>query len=110
MLVNRWLTSERRSAIRACHGGLKGAITGSRCLFDHVVGPGEESRRQFEAERLGSPQVDHKIGTGGLVKGNFCRSGAFQNLHNLAGRSGERRAVRLRRRQWPAGYQDAIAM
>ena len=25
-------------------------------------------------------------------------------------RSGERRAVRLRRRQWPAGYQDAIAM
>ena len=46
MLVNRWL------------------ITGSRCLLDHVVGPGEESRRHFEAERLGSLEVDHKIETG----------------------------------------------
>jgi hypothetical protein len=71
------------------YGGHRGtshcALSGSRCLLDRFVGAGEESRRDFEAERLGSLEVDHKIETGRLVKGNFSRSGAFQNLRNLAG-------------------------
>src|SRR5258708_19583095 len=67
--------------IRASH------ITGSRCLLDHLVGAGEESRRDFEAERFGSLEVDRKIETGGLVKGNVSRPSAFQNLCNLAGSS-----------------------
>src|SRR5882762_8209277 len=66
---------------------LKRAMTGSRCLLDHVVGAGEESRRDFEAKRLGSLEVDPKIETRGLVKRNVSRSAALQNLRNLAGNS-----------------------
>src|SRR5713101_4069183 len=61
--------------------------TGSRCLLDHLVGAGEKGRRDFEADRISSLEVDHKIEAGGLVEGNFSRSGAFQNLRNLAGSS-----------------------
>src|SRR5258708_8923768 len=64
-------------------------MTGSRCLLDHVVGAGEESRRDFEAKRLGSLEVDPKIETRGLVKRNVSRSAALQNLRNLSGNSAE---------------------
>ena len=35
-------------------------------LFDHLVGAREQRRRHFEAERLGSPQIDHELELGCL--------------------------------------------
>jgi hypothetical protein len=35
-------------------------------LFDHLVGAGEERRRNFEAERFRGPEVDHEFVLGRL--------------------------------------------
>jgi hypothetical protein len=35
--------------------------------FDHLVGAGEHGRRHVEAERLGSPQIDHQFVLGRLL-------------------------------------------
>src|ERR1700720_1450465 len=77
--------NNQRSMAGAADFCNKSAKTGSRCLLDHLVGAGDESRRDFEPDCLGSAEVDHKIETGGLVKGDLSRPDAFQNLRNLAG-------------------------
>jgi hypothetical protein len=33
-------------------------------LFDHLIGAGEQHRRHFNAERLGSLEVDHELQPG----------------------------------------------
>jgi hypothetical protein len=52
---------------RSAHSGcLKGAINGSRVLFDHLVGAGEQEGRDSETERLCSLEVDHELELGRL--------------------------------------------
>ena len=34
------------------------------CLFDYLVGAGEQRRRHLEAERLGSLEIDHDLEMG----------------------------------------------
>src|SRR5712692_5574551 len=36
----------------------------SKSLFDHLVGPGRQTRRNFKTERLGGLQVDHEFELG----------------------------------------------
>jgi hypothetical protein len=36
-----------------------------RCLFDHLVGAGEQRRRNREAERFGGLEIDHQLVRGG---------------------------------------------
>ena len=38
-----------------------GAPLGAVCLFDHLVGAGEQRGRNFEAERLCRVEVDHQL-------------------------------------------------
>src|SRR5262249_50292506 len=39
--------------------------------FDHLVGAGEQRRRDFEAERLSRPAVDDKLEPGGAIDRHF---------------------------------------
>src|SRR5215211_8902297 len=44
------------------------AAAGNRSAsFDHLIGTGKQRRRYFEAERLGSLQVDHPLVLGGSL-------------------------------------------
>ena len=38
---------------------------GHRALFDHLVGPGEQLRMNFEARHLGGLEVDHELESDG---------------------------------------------
>src|SRR5262245_48833902 len=59
-----------------CRKRLRGSfIMNPPCgsLFDHLVGAGDERRRNFEAERPGSLQVDDELELGGLQNGEVRR-------------------------------------
>src|SRR5665647_3069761 len=58
---------------------------GSRRLFDHLVGASEEHRRQFEAKRFRSLEIDNQLEFGLLVKGDISRIGSLQNFVNEVG-------------------------
>jgi hypothetical protein len=45
-------------------GCLLWAISGHRALFDHLVGPGEQLRMNFEAKRVGGLEVFAGKGSG----------------------------------------------
>ena len=41
-------------------------------LFNHLVGGDKQSLRYREAERLGSPEIDHQFELGRQLYGNDC--------------------------------------
>jgi hypothetical protein len=51
---------------------------------DHLIGAPEQHRRQVEAKRFGGLEVDDQLEFGLLVKGEFSRISALENLRNLA--------------------------
>src|SRR4051812_18045501 len=62
------------------------------CLFDHLVGAGEQRGRHFEAKRLRGLEIDDHLDLGGEFRSADRRaSRALQNLID------KRRAWRLRR-------------
>jgi hypothetical protein len=46
-----------------------------RALFDHLIGPREDRRRDRQAERRGSLQVDHQLEFGRLLNWQIGRLG-----------------------------------
>ena len=48
-------------------------------LFDHLVGAGEQRWGHFEAERLGSLQIDHQLEIGRLLDRQVGRLGALED-------------------------------
>src|SRR5262249_5925510 len=76
------------SALGANRTGQDGGNANSRLvhrnktasLFDHLVGAGEECRRDFEAERPPCSQIDDKLEPRSLLDGQISRFRAFENL------------------------------
>src|SRR5262245_42327598 len=49
------------------------------CSFDHLVGAGQQRGRDFKAERLGGPEVDHKLDLGALLDWQTGRPFSLEN-------------------------------
>src|SRR5688572_11219570 len=56
-------------------------------LLDDVVRPRQQRRRDGEAERSCSLQVDHQLELAGLLHRKLARPGAFQDLVDVARRT-----------------------
>ena len=58
-----------------------------RASLDHLVGAGEQSGRDGEAERLSGEQIDDEIEFGRLLDWDVGRLGPTQNLVDITSRA-----------------------
>src|SRR5271166_4304724 len=58
---NQRVFQQNRPITTLCVAANKLITRSPRCLFDHLVGATEQRKRNGEAERLGSPQVDDEF-------------------------------------------------
>ena len=49
-------------------------------LFDHLVGAGQQPRRNGQRERFGGPQVNDQLELGRRLHGKLARLGALEDL------------------------------
>src|SRR5262245_57109143 len=70
---------------RTCTGWIAPALPGAFHSFDDLVGTGEQHRRDLDAERFGSLEVDHKFISGWVLHRQIGRLLALQDAINVAG-------------------------
>src|SRR5712691_3876685 len=71
-------------------------------LFDHIVGAGEQRRRQDETEGFRGLKVDHELKFRRLLDGYLPWLGPAQNFVNLIGGSTPQRG-----KGWSIGYETS---
>jgi hypothetical protein len=54
-------------------------------LFNHLVGLGKQRRGYVKAERLGGPEVDHKLQLRRLLHRQVGRVGALEDFVHVGG-------------------------
>src|SRR5262244_657557 len=69
----------RRGGRRSRHRGMLDVS-----LLDHLIGSGEERRRDCEPEGFGGLEVDDELEYGRLLDGEICRFRALQDLVHVA--------------------------
>src|SRR5215510_6697312 len=84
----------------SCRNRRRGSFMALPASFDHLVGADQERLRDFEAERLGSGQVNDEIVPGGLLDRQVFGLGAAQELVDVVGHAPEQG-----QKVWSIGHQ-----
>src|SRR5262249_49401213 len=76
-----------RTSVSAAKNPVPGAqFLANDASLDHLVGAGDERRRNFEAERLGSLDIDHEFVFGRLLDWQLGGLLALEDAIDIAGR------------------------